>query len=185
MSALRNPQIKSRGFTLMEIIIAMLLLSILGIVGARLFKASVYTNETISQKSMAYASARYASERMSREIREMSHNGSLQISSALNQSKTLSFTKTGPQGQQIVTFTFNVDGTLSMAYDNGTPHTLATHLSSGDFSYYTDLGADAGHSHSTIDPTSLHYVFIRLQIKPDPDLNQVLTLSQLIYLHNT
>jgi prepilin-type N-terminal cleavage/methylation domain-containing protein len=177
------PRHRPRGFTLIEIVISMVLLSILGIVGAQMFSGSVYTNQTISNTNMAYASARYAMERMAREVREMDNStGSLQITSSLSQSQTLTFKKTGPQGQTTVTFTFN-NGTLSMAYGNGTSHTLATNLSEGAFSYYTAIGANS--ATTTTDPSTLHFVFIRLKVQPDPALSQTFTFSNLIYLHNT
>lgn len=177
-------QPQPRGFTLVEIVIALVLLGILGIVGSKVFTASVYTNETISNSNMAYASARYALERVSRETREMDITASLAASSLTITASQLSFIKSGPQGQQTVTFTFDNNGTLSMAYGNGASHVLANNLSAGAFSYYKSVGA-ASATAAQADASDLHYVFVRLQVKPDPALGQVFTLSNLIYLHNS
>lgn len=191
MSTHRAPQPRPNGFTLIEIVIALVLLGILGIVGSRVFTASVYTNEAISNSNMAYASARYALERVSRETREMDVTASLAASSLTVTASQLSFIKTGP-GQQTVTFTFSGnfatgDGTLSMAYGpnpNNNSHLLATHLSAGSFAYYASVGALSA-TLPQPDASDLHFVFIRLKTKPDPTLSQEFTLSNLIYLHNT
>lgn len=177
-------QPRLHGFTLVEIVIALVLFGILGIAGSKVFTASVYTNETISSTNMAYASARYAVERVSRETREMDKTASLADASGLTiTASTLSFIKTGPQGSQRVTFTFS-GNTLSMAYGNGASHVLATNLSAGTFSYYKSVNA-ASTTAAQADASDLHYVLIRLKVKPDPALSQEFTLSNLIYLHNS
>jgi len=173
-----------RGFTLIEIVIALVLLGILGIAGSKVFTASVYTNQTISASNMAYASARYAIERVSRETREMDKTASIAASRLTLSASTLVFIKSGPQGQQTVTFTFGNDGTLRMAYGTGASHVLATNLIGGSFSYYTSVDA-ASVTPALGNASDPFYVFIRLQVKPDPALTQVFTLSNLIYLRNS
>lgn len=193
MSTHRLLKSRLRGFTLIEIVIGLVLLGILGIVGASMIGGSFFTNEAISNANLAYSKARYGLERMSREIREVDDTGSLQITTWT--ATELSFTKTGPQGPLLVSFTHDTNnGTLSMAYKgtlngityNGTAHELVNNISNtvGAFSYYQDIGANAASTHSATDIANLHYVFIRLQVKPDPALSQVLTLSSLIYLRN-
>lgn len=176
--------LRQRGFTLIEIVIALVLLGILGIAGSKIFTASVYTNQTISASNMAYANARYALERVSRETREMDKTASVAASSLTVTASKLSFIKSGPQGQQTVTFTFGNDGTLSMAYGAGAAHVLATNLISGAFSYYTSVDA-ASVTPALGNASDPLYVFIRLQVKPDSASTQVFTLSNLIYLRNS
>lgn len=199
MPTKRTPTSCLRGFTLIEIVIGLVLLGILGIVGTKMIGGSFFTNEVISKTNMAYSKARYGLERMAREIREVDDTGSLQITTWT--ATQLSFTKTGPQGPLAVSFTHDtVGGTLSMAYTgtvngityDGTPHVLVENISNiknfnnalGAFSYYQDIGADATNSHAATATANLHYVFINFKVKPDPALNQVLTLSSLIYLRN-
>ena len=68
------PRSRQRGFTLMEIIISVVLLGILGVVGTTMISSSFYTTRVMSTGHLAYSAARYALERMAREIREVQYN---------------------------------------------------------------------------------------------------------------
>jgi len=100
------------GFSLIEIVIALVILGILGIAGANMIASGVFTNQTISNEKLAYSAARYALERMSREVREMKFNPTSGATGAMvantTTASTLSFTKTG----------LTSEATVTLAYDN-------------------------------------------------------------------
>ena len=188
MSAHITPRHRLHGFTLIEIVIGLVLLGLLGVVGANMISGSVFTNQAISNEKLAYASARYALERMSREIREMQYdsvNGKMAIATpALDMTANrLSFTKTGLSGNTLVTLTFSgtVPGAIGLAYSGGNAEDLVQNLinTGGVFTY---LQADG--TTPTTDPATVRYVRIDLNVKPDNTKNQVLTLSNVIYLRN-
>lgn len=180
----RRPE---QGFTLIEIVISLVLLGILGVAGSKMISGSVFTNQFISNEQVTYSGARYALERMSREIREMQYdtiNSKMAIANPTTDMtpSRLSFTKTGLSSTSTVTLTFSntVPGTISLAYNNETAEDLVQNLANvtGVFAYLTDTGATA------TTPAALRYVRIDLSVKPDMAKNQVLTLSNLIYLRN-
>lgn len=188
MSAHITPRHRLHGFTLIEIVIGLVLLGLLGVVGANMISGSVFTNQAISNEKLAYASARYALERMSREIREMQYdtvNSKMAIATpALDMTANrLSFTKTGLSANTLVTLTFSgtVPGAISLAYSGGSAEDLVQNLSNtgGVFTY---LQADG--TTPTTDPATVRYVRIDLNVKPDNTQNQVLALSNVIYLRN-
>lgn len=178
-----------RGFSLIEIVIALVILGILAIAGTNMITSGVFTNQTISNEKLTYSAARYALERMSREIREMKFNPSSGTSGAMVASttaaNTLSFTKTnaGLNSESLVTLTY--DNTLkgiTLAY-NGASGELLTNSdlpTTGLFSYYR---ADGSLMSPTIDLAALRYVGITISVTPS-GANQALTLSNQIYLRN-
>jgi prepilin-type N-terminal cleavage/methylation domain-containing protein len=175
------------GFSLIEIVIVLVLLSFLGVLGARMISGSVLTNQLISSDKKAYSAARYALERMSREIRETEY---LSASDTMNitvmSSTQLSFYKTTLSTTTPVTLTYDsTKGELYLAYNTGTPtgKLLLTNLvSTAPFKYL-----DASGNILTLplnDPTSLRYIRIDLDVKPDNAQSQLPTLSTQIYFRN-
>ena len=191
---------QKRGFTLIEIVIVLVLLGILGVVGAKMISGSVYTNQMISNENQAYSSARYALERMSRNIREIQNTGVLQVN--IWTSTELKFQITGPQIDSsvpfYVDFIYNpATGILSMSYSgklsngtvyDGTLHPLGKNLSnpSGIFNYYYNVGIDTAGADTVAasSTASINYVSVNLNIKPTPTINSALSLSTLIDIYN-
>lgn len=185
---------QSHGFSLIEVIIAMLLIGILGVVGSNLISASVFSNQVISNEHQAYARARYALERMSREIREMQYNDastSMSITNPVSTNMTavnLSFTKDGLLSTSLMTITYTPssgDQLGSIALNDGTgPHELARNLvnsaanSQGIFKYYKANGEEATSG------SDVSYIRIDVDVKPDSTKEARLKLSNLIYLRN-
>lgn len=178
-----------RGFSLIEIVIVLVLLSFLGVLGARMVSGSVTTNQLISSDKKAYSAARYALERMSREIREAEY---LSASDTMNitvmSDSQLSFYKTTlstTTPTTPVTFTYDpAKKELYMAYNTGTPagKLLLANLIGTPFKYLDASGAVL--SLPLADPTLLRYVRIDLAVKPDNAQSPLPTLSTQIYFRN-
>ena len=191
MNADRPSHSSACGFSLIEIVIGLVVLSFLGIVGVNMISGSVSTNQVISNAQLAYSSARYALDRISREIREIKYDVStntIGITSASNMTASkLVFTQTGANSSsKLVTLTYtppnaSVPGYILLTYDSNQSSMIANNLSNpiGIFSYIQDDG-----STSASDPSTLRYVRIDLSVKPDSTKNQVLALSNLVVIRN-
>lgn len=173
------------GFSLIEIVIALVILGILGVAGANMITSGVFTNQTISNEKLAYSGARYALERMGREIREMKYdsNSSAMVATAAT-ADTLSFTKTGLTAETNVTLSYN-NGTkkINLTYGSNTGDDLMLNyagLAAGPFTYYK---ADGSPMTPPISLAELRYVGVTLSVTPAGS-NQALSLSNLIYLRN-
>jgi len=71
------------GFTLIEMIVAVLLIGILGAIGSEVVLSGLLSTKRVNENNAGSAAARYGVERLSREIREISNdNGAYQITSA-------------------------------------------------------------------------------------------------------
>lgn len=64
---------KSNGFTLIELIIVIVLIAILGLIGASMLSDSFSTSRRVDAYNASAVEARYAMERLVREIREVKH----------------------------------------------------------------------------------------------------------------
>ena len=160
----------------MEITISMVLLGILGVVGTTMISSSFYTTRVISTGHLAYSAARYALERMAREIREIQYDtttGDLSISTMTN--TQLSFVKTQLTGTSAVSFQYSASA-LSMSYPPAASATLARDISAFSFTY---LDADR---QVTSTPNSVRYV--RIALTASPSGAQALPLVTQVSLRN-
>lgn len=139
--SIRRP--RQYGFSLMEIVLGIVLLGILGISGTRMISGSFYTTQVISKGHMTNSMARYAMERMARDIREISYDTANDLLGITSMSGSqLTFTKSGlGSGTTSVNFTHS-NPTLSMTVA-GTSATLATDITSFTFSYLNASGGTA------------------------------------------
>lgn len=184
-----------RGFSLIEIVIGLVVLSVLGIMGANMISGSVVTNQVISNEQLAYSNARYALDRMSREIREIKYDistGAIGIANPVSNmtASKLEFTQSTLSSSRLVTLTYTapnagIPGSISMAYNGSTPpsvliNNLSNDPSTGNVVFsYLDINGN-----TTTDVNSLRHVRIDLSVKPDSTKNQVLSLSTIVSLRN-
>lgn len=167
---------RQSGFTLMEITISVVLLGILGVVGTTMMTSSFHTTHAMSNQHMAYSAARYAMERMGREIREIQYNtetGELGITAMT--SSELRFVKTGLASTSTVHLQYNA-GTLSLSYPPAASATLARDISALSFTYLDE--------NRQVTNSANNVRFVRIAMTVSPADAQALPLVTQITLRN-
>jgi prepilin-type N-terminal cleavage/methylation domain-containing protein len=172
----RRSRASQNGFTLMEITISVVLLGILGVVGTTMMSGSFYTTRVISTEHLAYSEARYAMERMAREIREMQYDtATSSLSLSTMTAAQLSFVKTSMTGTSNVSFQYTAP-TLSMSYPPAASAVLARDISAFSFTYLDENRV------VTAQPNSVR--FVRIALTTSPSGAQALSLVTQVNLRN-
>jgi prepilin-type N-terminal cleavage/methylation domain-containing protein len=138
------------GFTLVEMVAALTVLALLAAIvgpllsnGARAYNDSAAAIHTLSK-------VRFASERLVREIREVSNTGAYDIlTSVASPNSTLRFIKTDTETVTIS----SAPPLLTMAYDSvsaANPYTLSDELSSITFRYWQSDGSTPASNNTDI-----------------------------------
>lgn len=154
----------SRGFTLLELIMVIVLLGILGAVGSTMFADSYTTARLVGAENAAVSRARYAMERLANETRTIKYDagkGGYDISTSLPPATTP--LTVCPNGS----FSFTNDANASvMIACSGTTlslngHTLVSDVSELKLTFLLDDAVTP-----TSDRTKLSYVRIYLTVAP-------------------
>lgn len=163
------PRGRSAGFTLIELLLVMVLLGILGAVGSGMISDSFSVTRALDAGSASEAEARYAFERLAREIREVKHldNGSLCISTWTATQLVFQKPNSGSSDQSscatasnTVTITFAAPNlTLGYSSPSAVSAALTDRLAAGGFSYLQRDGTS-----SATGTTDLHFVRIDLTV---------------------
>jgi prepilin-type N-terminal cleavage/methylation domain-containing protein len=129
---------RAHGFTLMELVVAMALVALLFAAGTNMLGDTMNTAYYVTHNHSSGSKARYAAERLTREIREMAF-GAFGYSITTKTATSLSFSKEDGTTVAIVAS----GGTLTLRYA-GTTSTLADDVSSFALAYLDQLGAATG-----------------------------------------
>ncbi len=160
----------------MEITIGVVLLGLLGVAGSKMMAGSFFTTQVIGNEHLGNSTARYAMERMARDIREIQYdavNDVLSISTMTT--SQLSFTKSGlANATTAISFAY-VNPNLSMTVA-GTTATLASNVSSLAFTYL-----DANLAVTNI---AKNVRFVRIAMTLAPVQAQSITLLTQVKLRN-
>jgi prepilin-type N-terminal cleavage/methylation domain-containing protein len=119
------------GFTFIELIIVMVLLGILAAAGSTMIADAMTAGRLSTLSDSSGSQARYAIERIARELREMEF-GTLGYEITTMQATSLSFTK---KDGTVVSIT-SAAPNLNMQYSPGATAALTNQLSSIAFAYY-------------------------------------------------
>jgi prepilin-type N-terminal cleavage/methylation domain-containing protein len=166
---------RARGFTLIELVIVMVLLGFLSAVGAKMIAGTMETSYIASRNHSSGSQARYAMERITREIREMAF-GATGYSVPTMGASSIVFTK---EDGTAVTITYS--GTsITLGYAGGTTSILTNQLVSGatnTFQYRDQLGG------TTADKEDVRFVEVTLAFA-NTTTGQTETLRNRVFLRN-
>lgn len=166
----------------MEITLSMVLLGILFLVGTNMITDGFTTTRLISNERLTYSAARYALERMSREIHEIDYDANNNIMAISSLSSTaIKFNKVGLTGTT-TTVEFQISGTeLQMRYGgSGNWNTLMTNVSALKFDYY-----DANNTLLILPTINNNIRYVNISMTITPPQTQALTLETRVNLRNT
>jgi len=128
---------REAGFTLAELVVVIVVVSVAAMVFAKMFIEAVRSYQFVEAEKDTLQEARYAQERMSREFRRVRDNLSINTATATTftfvdrDAATLSFSWNGVKGADLVYTT------------NGTPRVLASGVDSLAFAYWNRSGSAA------------------------------------------
>ncbi|MEJ2687443.1 MAG: type II secretion system protein [Gammaproteobacteria bacterium] len=144
---------RSRGFTLIELVIILIVMSVLAGLGVSALTGGAVAFNSTTDAIGTLSELRVAMQRMSREIRETKHNsGGYAISTM--QPGAVAFTKA--DGTQVTIAKSGSDVTLSYSTVPGT-YTLCKQVGSLTFRYY-----EADDTTTTTDPSKVAFVSMEL-----------------------
>ena len=142
--------IRSRGFTLMEMVITLTMLALMAAYSAPYLTYGVQSYHETAAAVDTLTQLRLSSERLVREIREIRNSGAYDISTPVSgPNSTLSFTKSDTETVTIDT----AAGALRLSYasvSGGSAFTLSNKLSSITFRYWQNDGVTAATSNSDV-----------------------------------
>ena len=172
------------GFTLVELIISIVLLGILATVGSSMIVDSFTTTRIVNADNASVGQARYALERLAREIREIKYVGSgttgnysITTPSPLNPSSTLVFTKSVSGADVTVTITRS-GANLTLGYSSpALTSTLSNLVSSFTLTFLPVSGT------TTPDTRTIRFVVIELSVT-DPPTGQSILQRTRVALRN-
>lgn len=125
------------GVTLLELVLVIILLGILSVISMNMISDSYVTTRTINNGNANTSTARYAMERISREIRQVTFDTNTKLVVISTAASTqMSFTKSELSVDKLVTIRLNGQ---SLTLSNPTPSTesvLAEHVTSFSLRYF-------------------------------------------------
>jgi prepilin-type N-terminal cleavage/methylation domain-containing protein len=168
-----------RGVTLVELIIVIVVMGILAAVGSSIISDTFKTSTVVNASQASADQARYAVERLAREIREVKYSGTAySISSTLAPSSTnMVFTRTINGAD--VTVTINKSGTtLTLGYSSPAASSTLSSQVSGFTLNFLKLDNTA-----TASATDVRFVVISLTVT-DATSGQAITERTRVALRN-
>jgi prepilin-type N-terminal cleavage/methylation domain-containing protein len=191
MTTMRSDRQTIAGFTLVEMLITIVLISALGIVGSNMFYNNLQTSTTVNKTAANFDQARYAMDRVVRELREIKYDTTTKGYSISNMgASSITFVRAsnGLTGESTVTIALaNGNLTISSSVSGATDdRVLATNVralgSNPLFSYqnYTiNEGTGLGTVGSTTSASDLRWIIVQFSIGA-VDSNSTKTLDQRI-----
>lgn len=169
----------SGGFTLLEIIISIVLIGILAAVGSTMISDSFKVTQMVDADTASQQQARYALERLVREIREVKYSSGVYAIGTMTSSQ-MAFTKTVNGADIAVTINYdNPNKNLTLQYSSGPP---ATSTLTNQATAFT-LGYRNASDVATSSTSAVSYVVTTLGVT-DPTSGQLITQRMRATLRN-
>lgn len=175
------------GFTLVELVISIVLIGILASVGSSMIVDSFTTTRMVNAENASEGLARYALERLAREIREVKFVGSGATGnysiSTLTASK-LVFTRTVSGADVTVTIdNLTAPTLLTLGYSlPAVTSNLSKNVSSFTLAYYDVLGNSTTDTSNS--PGGIRFVVIALTVTADPTSGPSISQRTRVALRN-
>jgi prepilin-type N-terminal cleavage/methylation domain-containing protein len=165
------------GVTLLEMVLVIILLGVLSVIGLNMISDSYTTTRILNNGNANTSIARYAMERMSREMRQVAMDTNTKLIMVTSASATqMSFTKSEPTLNALVTVRLSGQSLMLSYPTPSTESVLAEHVTEFSLQYF-DAGMGASPSMDQI-----RFVQINLKIAA-PDAAPV-ELHSLVALRN-
>ena len=164
----------------MEIIVSIVLLGILGVLGSKMIAGSFYTTRFISDEHLVNSMARYAMERMVRDIREISYDTNTKVLGINSKSDaSLAFTKSEINGS-LTSMSYSYVSPILTMNAPGTAATLANQIT--DFKLtYVDVNNGVLATGTTTDQ---NVCSVRITLTATPSQARPITLTTQVRLRN-
>lgn len=167
-----------KGFTLIELITVIVLLGILAAVGSNMLSDSMKTTQAVNDSRAVESEARYALDRLVREIRQVGFTGSAYNISTASTS-VLQFAK--PDGG-VVRINYDATSkTVQLDYSNTSATTLIQKVSGFGMTYYNIDGVSLSTLADIQD--SVAYISLSMSVT-DPMISNVFTQNAVAGLRN-
>lgn len=175
------------GFTLVELIISIVLLGLLAAVGSSMIVDTFTTTRMVDADNASTGQARYALERLAREIREVKYDSTnsiyLMTPDSVKPYQKITFTKT-VGGQEI---TVTIDGAttpnLALGYSDGATATLSNQVSNFVLAYFDVSGTQITLPNSNF-RSLIRFVTITLEVTDTTNSGQSISQRTRVALRN-
>jgi prepilin-type N-terminal cleavage/methylation domain-containing protein len=169
---LRKQTRPARGFTLVEVVMVMVLLGILAAIGAPMIANSMLVANSVSPHLNTLSQARYATERIARELREVNWSGTAYAFTSLASPTSVTFTNANGAVISLAHAASNVNITF-----NGTARALTAQASAFVLTYLDITGT------ATADTAQVRFVNVSLTVL-DPVTGATYNQRTLVALRN-
>lgn len=182
------PAKRQRGFTLVEVIITVVVMGLLAVAGTSIVSSTFTTARVVDSGQAVQNDARYAVERLARELREVKFVDKATgyaISSALTAgSSGITFNKVDASGTDVTVTVTRSGGLVNLAYSAPAGSAaLATQVTAFSLDYLK-LDPATGATSATTSPVDVRFIVISLTVA-DATSGQSVTERVRVALRNT
>jgi prepilin-type N-terminal cleavage/methylation domain-containing protein len=166
--------INQAGFSLAELVIVIVVVSIAAFVFTGMFIQAVKSYEFVDAEKQMLQEARYAEERLSRELKRVRGN------TFVTQATSRTFTFFDSDSASVSVSWTGVKGDPLLYTKNGTPQTLASGVDTLAFTYYKNDGATAA---PLLSPSATDIWRVRVHLRLAKN-NQTVTAQTAVFLRS-